>query len=491
MRQDKQHEPMRTNATQRLQAETAGLQALRNLGLPSSPMVRGLLLACAGLLAAGFLSGAEYRVTDIAPVWSGHPVNFALLTRGEAQFVAFYDAARQMTVAQRQLGHGAWRFKKLPTSIKWDGHNAVMLGLDRADRLHVSGNMHNVPLIYFRAERPLDINSLAAVHRMTGMDEQKVTYPVFFSGPNGELVFSYREGRSGRGDTLYNVYDEGPRTWRRLTAGSILSGENRMNAYPLPPFRGPDGFYHLSWVWRDTGGADSNHDLSYARSRDLVHWETIDGRPLALPITVRSPGSIVDPVPVKGGIINSSGRVGFDAANRVVIAYHKYDTRGNTQLYLARFEGGAWRRYQASQWDYRWEFGKGGSLPFDIRHGSVTPSGTSLVIPIQHVKHGSGVWEIDPTTMRFTTVGPARGSGLPDELTRVRSAFPGMGVRWAEDFRDGPNAARFLPNLATRTHDPDYLLRWETLDFNGDQPRDLPWPDATVLQVVELSHAQP
>ena len=262
-----------------------------------------------------------------------------------------------------------------------------------------------------------------------------------------------------------------------------------MNAYPLPPFRGPDGYYHLSWVWRDSGDAATNHDLSYARSRDLVHWETIDGRPLGLPITLRSAGTIVDPVPVKGGIINSSGRVGFDARNQVVIAYHKYDAAGNTQMYLARFENGVWRRYQASRWEHRWDFGRGGSITFELRHGHVVPAGGQFVIPVQHVKYGSGVWEIDPATMAFTTVGPARDSGLPATLTRVRSTFPGLEVRWAEDLRDGPNAARFLPNLAASTHDPVQLLRWETLDFHRDQPRAPPWPEAAMLQVVELSRA--
>jgi len=30
------------------------------------------------------------KVIDVAPVWSGHPVGFALLTHGDMQFVAFY-----------------------------------------------------------------------------------------------------------------------------------------------------------------------------------------------------------------------------------------------------------------------------------------------------------------------------------------------------------------------------------------------------------------
>ncbi|MEN6495364.1 MAG: hypothetical protein ABFD16_13875, partial [Thermoguttaceae bacterium] len=43
------------------------------------------------------------QVVEVAPVWSGHPVGFALLTQGKRQFVAFYDADRQMTAGFRTV----------------------------------------------------------------------------------------------------------------------------------------------------------------------------------------------------------------------------------------------------------------------------------------------------------------------------------------------------------------------------------------------------
>ena len=81
------------------------------------------------------------EVVDIADVWSGHPVNFALLTRGDRQFAAFYDANRQMTVAARTLGSQAWEFVTLSTTLGWDSHNHVAMAADGAGRLHVAGNM--------------------------------------------------------------------------------------------------------------------------------------------------------------------------------------------------------------------------------------------------------------------------------------------------------------------------------------------------------------
>jgi hypothetical protein len=54
---------------------------------------------------------------DIAPVWSAHPVRFCLLTRAPWQCIAFYDANRQLTVAQRKLGSGDWKFTRLPVTM--------------------------------------------------------------------------------------------------------------------------------------------------------------------------------------------------------------------------------------------------------------------------------------------------------------------------------------------------------------------------------------
>lgn len=35
---------------------------------------------------------------DIAPVWAGHSVGFALVTKPPYQYVAYYDSVRELTV---------------------------------------------------------------------------------------------------------------------------------------------------------------------------------------------------------------------------------------------------------------------------------------------------------------------------------------------------------------------------------------------------------
>ena len=60
------------------------------------------------------------EVIDVERVWSGHSVGFSLLTHGDNQYAAYYDANRRMTVATpscspgpSRLAHGS---SKAPTT---------------------------------------------------------------------------------------------------------------------------------------------------------------------------------------------------------------------------------------------------------------------------------------------------------------------------------------------------------------------------------------
>ena len=110
-----------------------------------------------------------------------------------------------------------------------------------------------------------------------------------------------------------------------MLAQPFTDGEGAMNAYNVGPVKGPDGWFHMSWIWRDTPAAETNHDLSYAKSPDLINWFTAEGAPISLPIKLSTPGVIVDPVPIKCGMINGNGQIGFDSQNRVILSYHKFE----------------------------------------------------------------------------------------------------------------------------------------------------------------------
>lgn len=442
--------------------------------------VVGVLVVCGfrlpGALAAEGPLMKTAEVIDIGPAWSGIPVSFALITRWDHQFVAYYDDQRRLTVAARTFDRRTWNVVRLPEQIGWDSHNYIAMAVDDDGCIHISANMHVVPLIYFRSKHPCDIHSLQR-ESMIGRDETKCTYPRFFRGPRKELLFTYRSGVSGNGEQIYNVYDHASRSWQRLLDRPLTSGQGKMNAYIHGPVLGPDGFYHICWVWRDQKGCEFNHDLCYARSRDLIRWETSAGKPLELPITAQT-AEVVDPVPVRGGLINGNHRVGFDSQRRLIISYQKSDEHGNTQIYAARFVDGRWTTHQTSTWDYRWEFTGGGSIEYDIQFGPVQVDRQGrLCQSYRHIKYGAGTWILDEQTLKVAGQAQDRLE-RPAEIEVAQSDTPGMKVRWCVGSGRSPQ------------DDLRYMLRWETLDSNRDKPRD-PVPPPSMLKLYTFVPARP
>ena len=425
-----------------------------------------------------------YSSLFVATVWSGHPVGFDLLTHQDVQFIAFYNADRKITVGMRKLNEEAWTFahpegvwlenrSRLSSEVGWDSHNSLTMAIDDDGHIHLCGNMHVDPLIYFRTTRPLDVTSFERIASMVGKNEDRCTYPVFMRGPNNELIFRYRDGSSGNGVDFYNVYDVQTKTWHRMLNTPLLDGLDRMNAYARLPEKGPDGIYHMVWIWRDTPDCATNHSISYACSPDLLSWETGGGAALDLPITIES-GATVDPVPPGGGLINMTQSLGFDDQKRAVISYHKHDENGYTQAYCARLENGEWVFYKVSNWTYRWEFGGGGSIGAEIRLGGVKAEADgNLSMSYWHIKEGQGIWKLHPQTLRVIGTYPPPDNEIPDELEQVTSNYPGMTVN-----------LRGARGKGTRSGE-QYVLRWETLDRNRDRPREkIPPPSELRLYIL-------
>lgn len=412
-------------------------------------------------------------------VWSGHPVGFALLTERGQQFIAYYDAERRITVAGRRLSQTEWaRFqppgRPMPTRgrdsniIGWDSHNYLALSLDREGYLHLSGNMHVDPLIYYRSSRPFDVTSLEKIDRMTGRHENRVTYPVFFKNAAGDLLFRYRDGSSGNGVDIYNRYDPATRIWESLLDSPLLDGEGERNAYANRPRLGPDGRFHLIWVWRDTPDCSTNHSLGYARSADLKNWEKSDGTPLKLPITLAN-GDMVDAAPVKHGLVNMTINLGFDQRKRPVVVYHRYDKTGLSQAFAARpsGEGASWTCVQISDWTFRWDFSGNGSVAAEVKLGSPSPAkdGTLQVDFSTTHEPVSGRFRLDAETLGPLELLPTAAGTLPDLL-----AGP-----WT------PDSGLEMQSSVSRADGRRWVLRWETLPRNRDQPRPSAPPPAEMF----------
>ena len=115
----------------------------------------------------------------------------------------------------------------------------------------------------------------------------------------------------------------------------LTDGQGLMNAYQTQPTLMEDNWYHVYWVWRDTPDCSTNHDLSYIKSPDLRNWFNGLGEPIKLPATLDNRSVIVDPVPVKGGIINLAAKLCLDKSMKPIFIYHKYDATGNLQFYIS------------------------------------------------------------------------------------------------------------------------------------------------------------
>lgn len=422
---------------------------------------------------------AQLRIVDsweIDEVPSGFPVDFSLLTGKRHQYIAYYNAERQMTVASRLLGTDKWHYQALPSKVGWDSHNYITMALDGDGHLHLSGNMHGVKLIYFRTREAGDISSLER-REMTGEREDRVTYPQFLTDHEGALVFAYRNGSSGNGMRIWNKYDTATKSWSRLLDTPLLDGEGKRNAYPLGPIRGPDGWFHLVWVWRDTPDCATNHHLSHARSKDLINWESAFGRKVALPITIDEKSLWVDPIPPGGGIINGGERLFFDAELRPVITYHKSDRNGHMQVYAARPEGATWKRHALTDWRKRVEFSGHGSMGFvGIRISGLSRAEPDLLtMTYRHRDYGRGRLFIDEDSLRPTKRRARIAPTYPREMARVQSDFEGMGIRRSADL--GGSASDRVR----------YVLQWETLDANHDRPRKPPLPEPSTLWLHKLT----
>jgi len=455
-----------------------------------------LLVLLASALVAVAPAGAQDALLEPAPppgganaeevaseftldqVWSGHPVDFDILAKNGHVFVAYYDENQQMTVAHRRIGdpEEGWQYTRLDSYVGWDSHNYIEMALDSEGHLHLSGNMHVSPLVYFRSQEPYDAESLRRIETMVDEStEQRTTYPRFMRDKQGRLIFRYRNGESGDGNEIYNIYDAETQEWRRLLDEPLTDGEGQRNAYFDGPMIGPDGRWHLAWVWRESSDAATNHDLSYAVSDNLEDWETSTGCNLTLPITLGE-AQVVDPVPIREGLINGVARLGFDHQDHQTITYHKYGDEGNSQVYVARAEeDGEWEIYQISDWeDYRWDFGGGGSIPFDVRVGRVEPDGPNqLAVDVFRRDIGWRTWELDAETLEKIGERRRQTAGLPAGVQRnpdVSVNRPDAQMRMQyRAMRGGGNS------VGVR-----YLISWATLGRNRDRPRDFIPPPSTL-----------
>lgn len=355
-----------------------------------------LAMALALTVVGGQSAGAETaRLSEVAPGYGATSVNTAIfrtnsvVTHGDTQYTAFYDPEGFVTLAKRTLGSDDWtvRHTAYRGNVR-DGHNVISIGVDRDGYLHVAFDHHGHPLHYARSIAPGSL-SLGPLESMTGDKEADVTYPEFYSLPDGTMLFVYRSGFSGGGNMVINSYDPSTGRWSRLH-DVLLDGEGDRNAY-WQLCLGDDGVMHLSWVWRETWMVETNHDLCYARSLDNGRtWQRSDGTPYDLPITMAT-AEVAWPVPQKSELINQTSMAANEKGNPMIATYWREQGDSVPQFRLVEHDGTAWQMSTVGRRTKPFSLSGGGTKMIPISRPRLVADGDEVFYIFRDAERGSRV----------------------------------------------------------------------------------------------------
>ena len=258
----------------------------------------------------------------------------SVITHGDCQFAAYYDADGYVVLAKRKLAKkgndGDWQVQR--TQYKGnvrDAHNIISIGIDGDGYIHLSFDHHGHPLRYCKSKQPLSME-FGELQPMNGNDEKNVTYPEFYKLPDGDLLFAYRSGSSGRGNLVMKRYHLKEKRWENLQ-DVLIDGEKKRNAY-WQLCVDAQGTIHVSWVWRETPDVATNHDLCYARSKDGGKtWEKSDGTRYQLPITATT-AETAFLIPQNSELINQTSMTADSQGNPYIATYWR-DQDSNVPQY--------------------------------------------------------------------------------------------------------------------------------------------------------------
>lgn len=341
--------------------------ALLHINAKSVQIVkRATLISCTFLFFS--CNSIKIAESEVGLGWSSNSVN-TVIFRSDAvtsfqdyQFTAYYDPEGHLVLAKRKLNEDSWQ--TLVTQYKGnvkDAHNSISLAVDGEGFLHLSWDQHNTRLRYTKSLKPLSLE-LGDELTMTGQQEERVTYPEFHNLPNGNLLFFYRSGESGRGNMVINLYDVKTSAWIQVQ-NNLLDGKNTSSAYWQATVD-RNGSIYLSWVWRETWDVETNHDMCYAVSHDNGKtWEKSTGVKYVLPITQES-AEVVWEIPQNSSLINQTSMTVDEEGNPYIATY--WDNNGIPQYKVVYLKNGVWKLLNTDFHKKPFQLGGGGtkSIPF-------------------------------------------------------------------------------------------------------------------------------
>lgn len=313
----------------------------------------------------------------------------SIISHGNDQYISFYDEDGYVVIGKRKIGSDEWTIKRTQYKGKIsDAHNVISIGVDGDGFIHASFDHHGHPLRYCKSTAPgkLDFGQLES---MTGENENDVTYPEFYTMPDGDLIFAYRSGASGRGNLILNRYSVKDKKWSRLQ-DILIDGEGKRNAY-WQMYVDPAGIMHLSWVWRETWLVETNHDLCYARSSDGGNtWQRSDGTQYSLPITLES-AEVAWKIPQNSELINQTSMTA-DAQGHPYIATYWRDADSNVPQYrLVWNNSGKWEMATVGDRTAPFSLSGGGTKMIPISRPRIACDGKKAFYIFRDSERGSRV----------------------------------------------------------------------------------------------------
>ena len=325
--------------------------------------------------------------------WSKNSVNTvkfrknAITTHSGYQFVAYYNQDSYLVLGKRKVNTSNWEIAQTQYQGNTkDAHNDISLAVDGEGYLHVSWDHHDTKLRYAKSKAPLSLK-LSEELPMTGKQEDKVTYPEFYNLPNGNVLFFYRSGQSGRGNLVINSYDIQSEKWTQIQS-NLIDGENQRSAYWQVAVDG-QGVIHLSWVWRETWDVETNHDLCYARSLDGGKtWEKSTSEAYNLPITLSS-AEYAWEIPQNSNLINQTSITANHEGNPYIVTYWNVDDI--PQYQIVYLKDNSWKKVNTGFRTESFVLGGGGTKSIPISRPDIFIKDDFVAVLFREASRGSKV----------------------------------------------------------------------------------------------------
>lgn len=352
-----------------------------------------MLIAASGLSAHAKTPSVSLK--EVGTGYAATSVNTAVFrgssiaTHGDTQYISYYDGDGYVTLGKRKLGDDKWTISRTQYkgNVK-DGHNVISIGVDGDGYLHVSFDHHGHPLHYAKSVAPGSLE-LGPLVPMTGSDENDVTYPEFYTMPDGDMLFAYRSGASGRGNLVLNRYSTKDKQWTRVH-DILIDGEGDRNAY-WQMYVDAEGTIHLSWVWRETWLVETNHDLCYARSKDGGRtWQRSDGSDYNLPITLATAEKAWE-IPQNSELINQTSMTADTKGNPFIATYWRDAGSDVPQYRLVWHDGGKWNMSTVGNRTAPFSLSGGGTKMIPISRPRIVSDGKKACYIFRDQERGSKV----------------------------------------------------------------------------------------------------